>query len=231
MANLPVVRRRAPAIVVREPAKRRIRPLDRLACWFCCCILVPSELRRPSACICSENTDVDMVDAVESPRRLPPIKVPPLDDVFVADESLRENIECPNDDNLSFDSISDFCCSSFRGARRRVQRIDRRNANIKKNVAIISQPRWLLKCTLCFVLFVSAFAFSLCLFAGSFFVHNYTFNVYFIGDWFMYLFLLLVLVLTLFCTLCCLILFLKQIRFGFKIKWFKIIANIFYELK
>lgn len=89
-----------------------------------------------------------MVDAVESPRFLPAINEPlaalptPLDDVVVADESLRENIECPNDDSLSFDSINDFSWSSLLsgGARRRLHRIDRKNANIKKNVAIIAQP-------------------------------------------------------------------------------------------
>lgn len=105
-SNLPVVRRRAPAIVVREPAKRRMRPLDRLGCAFAGpTARTPSELRRPSVCTVSENTDVDMVEAVESPRRLPLTNVPdalataqtpappPLDDVVVADESLRENIE------------------------------------------------------------------------------------------------------------------------------------------
>lgn len=51
---------------------------------------VLSELRRASVLgAISENTDVDIVDAVESPRRLNA----PLDDVVVADESLRENIE------------------------------------------------------------------------------------------------------------------------------------------
>lgn len=89
-----------------------------------------------------------MVEAVESPRFLPAINEPlpglptPLDDVVVADESLRENIEWPNDDSLSLDSINDFSCSSLLsgGARRRLHRIDRKNANIKKNVAIIAQP-------------------------------------------------------------------------------------------
>lgn len=82
-SNLPVVRLLAP-IVVRG-AYLRILPLDRR--WLFS--LVPSELLRPSDNCCSEKTDVDIVDAVESPRRL---NVPPLDDV-VADESLRENIE------------------------------------------------------------------------------------------------------------------------------------------
>lgn len=153
IANLPVVRRLAPAIVVREPANRRIRPLDRRCC---CCPIVrtPSELRRPSVWTVSEKTDVEMVDAVESPRFLPtpgtneplaalqPALPTPLDDVVVADESLRENIEWPNDDNLSFDSINDFSCSSLHsggGERRRLHRIDRINANIIKNVAIIAQ--------------------------------------------------------------------------------------------
>lgn len=161
ISNLPVVRRRAPAIVVREPAKRRMRPLERLCCVFAWpTARTPSELRRPSVWTVSENTDVDMVEAVESTRRLlPPMNVPdalpatqppaptPLDDVVVADESLRENIEWPSDDSLSFDSISDFSCSSFSGgARRRLQRSDRRNANIRKNVAIITRPKclWLL---------------------------------------------------------------------------------------
>lgn len=152
IANLPVVRRRAPAMVVREPANRRMRPLDRRCCCCCCklCWLpvarTLSELLRPS-CTVSEKTDVDIVDAVESPRFLPAMYEPlvalptPLDDVVVADESLRENIEWPNDDNLSFDSISDFSWSSLLsgGARRRLHRIDRKNANIKKNVAIIAQ--------------------------------------------------------------------------------------------
>lgn len=84
-SNLPVVRLLAPAIVVRG-AYLRILPLDRR--WLFS--LVPSELLRPSDNCCSEKTDVDIVDAVESPRRL---NVPPLDDVVVADESLRENIE------------------------------------------------------------------------------------------------------------------------------------------
>lgn len=151
IANLPVVRRRAPAMVVREPAKRRIRPLDRRCCCWCrlCWLPVartPSELRRPS-CTVSEKTDVDIVDAVESPRFLPAMNEPlaalptPLDDVVVADESLRENIECPKDDSLSFDSINDFSWSSLLsgGTRRRLHRNDRKNANIKKNVAIIAQ--------------------------------------------------------------------------------------------
>lgn len=75
IANLPVVRRRAPPIVVRVAANRRIRPLD-LRC--CCCPIArtPSELRRPSVWTVSENTDVDIVDAVESPRFLPAIKEP-----------------------------------------------------------------------------------------------------------------------------------------------------------
>lgn len=165
-SNLPVVRRRAPAIVVRDPAKRRMRPLDRRGCAFAGpTARTPSELRRPSVCTVSENTDVDMVEAVESPRRLPLINVPdalataqppaptPLDDVVVADESLRENIEWPSDDSLSFDSINDFSCSSFSGgARRRLQRIDRKNANIRKNVAIITRPKCLWLLFSCFAL-------------------------------------------------------------------------------
>lgn len=171
-------------MVVREPANRRIRPLDRRCCCWCklCWLPVartPSELRRPS-CTVSENTDVDIVDAVESPRFLPALNEPlaafptPLDDVVVADESLRENIEWPNDDNLSFDSINDFSWSSLLsgGARRRLHRIDRKNANIKKNVAIIAQPPfvwwsislyWVLRRALytlhLFVLFFSFFLF------------------------------------------------------------------------
>lgn len=136
-------------MVVLEPAKRRIRPLDRRCCCCKLCWLpvarTPSELRRPS-CTVSENTDVDIVDAVESPRFLPALPTP-LDEVVVADESLRENIEYPNDESLSFDSINDFSWSSLLsgGARRRLHRIDRNNANMKKNVAIIAQPpfvRW-----------------------------------------------------------------------------------------
>lgn len=100
-SNLPVVRRRAPAIVVRG-ANLRILPLDRR--WLF--NRVPSELLRPSDNCCSENTDVDIVDAVESPRRLNV----PLDEVVVADESLRENIEWrdwPSEDSLSLDSVAD----------------------------------------------------------------------------------------------------------------------------
>lgn len=107
-----------------------------------------------------------MVDAVESPRFLPAINEPlaalqpalptPLEDVVVADESLRENIEWPNDDNLSFDSINDFSCSSLQsggGERRRLHRIDRINANIKKNVAIIAQTPHLIQIILCSISF------------------------------------------------------------------------------
>lgn len=96
--NLPVVRRRAPAIVVRAVgANRRIRPLDRR------CVLRrdwPSERRRSSdssndwCCCCSdENTEVETVEAVESPRRFPYSgwAPPPEDEVLVAVESLREN--------------------------------------------------------------------------------------------------------------------------------------------
>lgn len=107
-----------------------------------------------------------MVDAVESPRFLPAINEPqaalqptlptPLEDVVVADESLRENIEWPNDDNLSFDSINDFSRSSIQnggGERRRLHRIDRINANIKKNVAIIAQSPHLIQITVCSISF------------------------------------------------------------------------------
>lgn len=178
-ANLPVVLRRAPAIVVREPAKRRIRPLLRRCCCECkLCWLpvarIPSELRRPS-CTVSENTDVDVVEAVESPRRLknePPLPFTPLDDVVVADESLRENIDWPSDDNLSLDSTTDLSWSSLlrAGARRRLQRIERINANIKKNVAIIAQPQcsdWPLSFYLIFVFIpASVFAIGLWLFCS-----------------------------------------------------------------
>lgn len=72
---------------------------------------VPSELRRPSdSNICSdENTDVEIVEAVESPRRFWPLmNVPPLDDVVVAVESLREKTEWPDwpsDESLSLASL------------------------------------------------------------------------------------------------------------------------------